>query len=67
MTPEDSAKLRPGDPVEWLHNRGGWRQAKFLEYIPERGSIKVLTELGCEVYRKCEVVRVKPTHDPKVA
>lgn len=50
--------------MEWLHNRGGWRQAKFLEYIPERGSIRVLTELGCEVYRKCGVVRVKPSHDP---
>jgi hypothetical protein len=58
MSPEDSKALRPGDRVEWLHKKGGWRPAKFLEYIPERGSLKILTELGCEVYRRCEFVRV---------
>lgn len=64
MTTDELDRMKSGAPVEWLHRRGGWRPAVFLEHYPDRGSVRIRTELGCEVYRRCDSVRVPPPPQP---
>ena len=49
--------LRPGDPVEWNHPKGGWRLATFVSIYAERQSMQIKTDVGCDVFRRIEKVR----------
>jgi hypothetical protein len=60
MTLEEARELSPGDPIEWAPRHGKWKFAVFLEIHPKGKSIKIKTDLGCEVFRKIECVRKKP-------
>ena len=51
-------RLTVGDPVEWLHPKGSWRPATFIEFNHRGGTAKLLTPVGCEVYRKQVQIRV---------
>lgn len=50
--------LREGDAVEWLHHGGSWRSATFIEFNHRGGTMKLLTPVGCEIYRKEILIRV---------
>ena len=51
-------KLTVGDAVEWLHHRGSWRPATFIEFNHQGGTAKLLTPVGCEVSRKQTQIRI---------
>lgn len=51
-------RLTVGDPVEWLHPKGSWRPATFIEFNHRGGTAKLQTPVGCEVYRKQILLRV---------
>lgn len=57
MTLEEAMSLRPGDPVEWNHPKGGWRLATFVSIYAERQSMQIKTDVGCDVFRRIEKVR----------
>lgn len=61
MTVEEAVQMQPGTLVEWWHPKAGWRPARFLELHDSHRSVKISTELGCEVHRRIDLVRLAPS------
>lgn len=57
VTLDEALTLQPGDLVEWRHHLGGWRLARFAEVHPARRSLRLVTDVGCDVYRTLDRVR----------
>jgi len=60
------SSLDDGDRVEWYHHKGTWRPVLFVSLDYNRGSARLVTPVGCEIYRNLKCIRVPGGRKVKV-